>query len=365
MKILEKITNTLNYEISTQALIKLVLVLLAIWLCLQTGKFWGWIITKAWSILSPFLIGFVIAYILKKPIAFGEKHHIKRGVMIAISYIAIFVFLTWLACSIVPMFLTRTSAFINSIINSVNYLMDKYAEMSRHASENTFLFEIVKDATSSLKSLSALVPEISNSIPKFLNNAIGTITSGIFSIIISIFMCIEWDKIRFNFFKLSRRISKVFYECMLSINDEVSDYIHSLIILMLIKFVEYMLVYVLIGHDDWLMMALLTSISLLIPYIGPTIVNCIGILTAIAIPDGRVFLLIILIVVLSQVDEYVIAPLVHSHNTSVTPLWALFSIFAFSGLFGIVGLVIAIPGYLALRVIYLKIRSFDPVEDVE
>ena len=77
------------------------------------------------------------------------------------------------------------------------------------------------------------------------------------------------------------------------------------------------------------------------------------------------FLLIILIVVLSQVDEYVIAPLVHSHNTSVTPLWALFSIFAFSGLFGIVGLVIAIPGYLALRVIYLKIRSFDPVEDVE
>ena len=71
------------------------------------------------------------------------------------------------------------------------------------------LFEIVKDATSSLKSLSALVPEISNSIPKFLNNAIGTITSGIFSIIISIFMSIEWDKIRFNFFKLSRRISKV------------------------------------------------------------------------------------------------------------------------------------------------------------
>ena len=68
---------------------------------------------------------------------------------------------------------------------------------------------------------------------------------------------------------------------------------------------------------------------------------------------------------LYKVDEYVIAPLVHSHNTSVTPLWALFSIFAFSGLFGIVGLVIAIPGYLALRVIYLKIRSFDPVEDVE
>ena len=43
MKILEKITNTLNHEISTQALIKLVLILLAIWLCLQTGKFWGWL----------------------------------------------------------------------------------------------------------------------------------------------------------------------------------------------------------------------------------------------------------------------------------------------------------------------------------
>ncbi len=362
MKYFEKLEEKLNRDVSVHALIKVVLILLIILLFLKTGSFWSWIFTKLWAIFCPFIIGFVIAYILHNPIEWGEKHHIKRGAMVAICYIVILLFFGWLISSIVPMVLARTGEFINSMINGVNWLIDFYNDFSNNPSNNQWLLSIVQEATNSLKNLSSLIPEVGNSIPKLVNNAIGTTTTGIFALIISIFMSLEWKKISTEIVRIARRISVTCLECTLAINEEVSSYIHSLLVVMLIKFVEYMILYLLIGHEDWLILALMTSISLLIPYIGPTIVNCIAILTALSLPGARVIILIIMIVVLSQVDEYVIAPLVHSRNTAVTPLWALFSIFTFSALFGVVGLIIAIPAFLALRVIYLKIYKTDGME---
>ena len=91
---------------------------------------------------------------------------------------------------------------------------------------------------------------------------------------------------------------------------------------------------------------------MLIPYLGPTVVNCLGILTALTLEPVRILILVLLIVVLSFVDEYVVAPLVHSHNTGVTPLWSLFSIFVGGTLFGATGIIVAIPAFLSIRSIY-------------
>lgn len=364
MKLLDKVGAVLNRDGTVGVLIRIVLVLLVVFLFLQTGSFWNWIWTKFLAIFSPFLIGFAIAYILRSPIAFGERHHVKKGIMITICYVVILLFVIWLVSSIVPMILSRTGDFINSMIAGVNWLMSKYSEFTSSSSstiDHTWLTSLVNQATTSLQSLSSLIPEVTNSIPALLSNAIGTTMNVVFAIIISIFMCIEWEKIRDAILHVSRNISRGCYECVLDINVEVSSYIKSLLVLMIIKFFEYSLVYLLIGHEDWMILALMTSISLLIPYVGPTIVNCIGILTAISIPGGKVILLIILIVVLSQVDEYVIAPLVHSHNTSVTPLWALFSIFTGSALLGVFGLIIAIPAYLAIKVIYDRYHKVDTI----
>lgn len=361
MRLVEKVEAVLNKDGTIGILVRIVLLLLVILLFLKTGAFWNWIWTKLLAIFSPFLIGFVIAYILRSPINFGVRHHIKKGIMITICYLVIFVFIVWLVSTIVPMILSRTGDFINSMIAGVNWLTSKYAEFTNYSTDHAWLLSIVDEATASLENLSSLIPEATNSIPQLLSNAIGTTTTIIFAVIISIFMCIEWEKITTSILRIARGISKECFSCVLDVDVEVSSYIKSLLVLMIIKFFEYSLVYLIIGHEDWMILALMTSISLLIPYLGPTIVNCIGILTAIAIPGGKVIILIILIVVLSQVDEYVIAPLVHSHNTAVTPLWALFSIFTGSALFGIFGLIIAIPAYLAIKVIYDRFHKIDKI----
>ena len=149
-------------------------------------------------------------------------------------------------------------------------------------------------------------------------------------------------------------VSAEFAETVKEINVEESSYIRSLLILVVIHAIEYCLLYLLVGHQDWLNMGLVTGLSLIVPYLGPTIANVIGILTALVLPPSRVITLIVMIVILSNTDEYVLAPLVHAHNTNVTPLWAIFSVFAGGVILGVTGVIIAIPVYLAGRVIYLN-----------
>ena len=127
--------------------------------------------------------------------------------------------------------------------------------------------------------------------------------------------------------------------------------ITALLILMAVKFVEYAIMYYFVGHRDWLLVALLTAIGLIVPYIGPMIGNVVGILTALTLPTKNVVILIICICVLSQVDAYVLEPLIHSRNVEITPLWALFSIYAGGILAGGIGVMVAIPVYLAIRAV--------------
>lgn len=352
MKIVEKIEQKIDEDISLRFLIKIVLLFTAIWLLIRTGSFWSGLAATIWKILSPFFIGFVIAYILRGLIFLLEKHHISRKISVPVIYAAMLVFLIWLLSSLVPMVISRASDFINSMINGINWLSSRLAVSSKSGLPD-WLREIISQTTGGLADARNLIPDLTDSLPDLITNFIGTITGIIFAIVISVFMCFGWEKIRMVFVSVSRRISEDCYETMMAVNGEIGSYVRSLLILMLIRIVEYAIVYLAIGHPDWLILAILTGVSLIVPYIGPTIVNLIGIVTALTLPVGHVVALIIVILILSVVDPYVIEPMVHSHNTAVTPLWALFSIFCGGVLAGTAGVIMAIPVYLSIRMIIL------------
>ena len=364
MKITERISERLEKDITLRTMVKVLLILLIILLIKMTGDIWIGIIKKMTVILKPFVFGFVIAYILRKPIQWGEEHKISRTIMITVIYLVILVFLYWLISSLVPMLLIRLTGFINSIINGLTWLYQHYEALSDNAVP-AWMNTIVQQAISALSNFQGLIPDISGTIPNMISNFLTTITNSIFTVIISLYMCFQWDKIRFWIVRLSRRHSRETTKALFAVNDELDAYLRSMLLSMIVKFVEYAIVYFCIGNQDWLILALLTSIGLIIPYIGPTIANCFGILTSLSLPLPNIIILLVLIVVLSNVDEYLITPLLRAKTTSVTPLWALFSIYAGGNLFGVIGIIIAIPVYLSLHAILnLSLKEeFTAVEE--
>ena len=346
----EEYVKDFNTKVSIGLLLRIALLFLIVLLVKQTWPIWSYVLSVLQSILTPFLIGFLIAYILSEPVNYLEGKGISRSITIPIIYLIVILGLIWLLSSLVPMVISRLYNLLTSITNGLSWLAHTVEVYSEGVP--VWFSALIDGFRTSVNDLKDIMPAISKTVPDLVSAAMNLIVQTVFTTVISIFMCFGWHQIKYHIKRGVGKISKLFSSCLTVMDYEVGTYIHSMLILMIIRFVEYSIVYMLIGHPDWMILALLTSISLLVPYLGPTVVNCLGILTALTLDPIRIIILVVLIVVLSFMDEYVIAPLVHSQNTGVTPLWSLFSIFAGGTLFGATGIIAAIPAYLSIRSIY-------------
>ena len=349
MKILANFFGKLTEDVQIKTLLKIIFVLLIVFLIKETDIVWKGILSKIWFILQPFVYGFAIAYVLHPFILFLEDKKISRKAVIPILYIFIIVAFMWLVFTLIPMVYSRLSSLITSMTSGINNLFDFYTKVSE-SSAPVWVQEAMKELVKILNNTKDLI-SVNVNIPKVFSNTISVLTRTILTFIISIYMCYGWENIAGRIYKIAFNIKHTYPIYLHNISHEIGDYISSLIILMVIKFIEYSILYLLIGHRDWMIIAILYSIGLIIPYLGGTLANTIGILTSLTLPINKVIILVVAIIILSNIDAYVTGPMVHSHNVKIPPLWALFAILAGGTLAGPVGIMLGIPVYLALRVI--------------
>ena len=351
MKFIDQISEKINEDIHIQALIKVILVLLVIFLVRSIDVVWMGLFRKAWHILRPFVLGFIIAYVIHPLIEMLEKKYkISRKITIPVFYLILLVVLFWLAFTIVPLIYSRLSSFITSMISGVNSIYNSYVNLSESGAPE-WLRRLLQEIVASLQSTRSILPQLSTRFSSMLSDAVQVFTIFVITIIVSIYMCFSWKNIEAAIYNFAKRLGNRAIRNIKAVDVEIGTYVRSLLVLIVIKFLEYALMYYLVGHKDWLLVSLLTALGLIVPYIGPMIGNTVGILTALTMPQRNVIILLVCIVVLSQLDAYIIEPLVHSRNVKISPLWALFSIYAGGILAGGLGVMVAIPAYLAVRTI--------------
>lgn len=110
-----------------------------------------------------------------------------------------------------------------------------------------------------------------------------------------------------------------------------------------------------LGFESAAFISVVIGVTNIIPFFGPFIgaIPCALLLLLGAHPWDALYFLIF-IVILQQIDGNIIGPKILGNTTGVSSFWVLFSILLFGGLWGIVGMVIAVPLF---GVIYDIIRK--------
>ncbi len=352
-------------QLSLRNLLKVLLLLLILYFLSRTATVWMAWFTMLKAILTPFLIGFLIAYILHPAIAVLQRWGFSRRIAIPLMGLLILIFLLAVVMMIVPLVYEKTMELINAMILGINRLYDHYTQMNEDV-PNFLITGAVEQLTQALNDTKSWLPDFYEMLPQLVSRLLSWISSAVFSLIISVYLLFDYERIRDWILALAWRADRELPVLIREVSREVSGYLRSLLILMAIKWVEYSLLYMLIGHPSAMTIGLLTAIGLIIPYFGATLANLIGILTSLTLPLPQVLLLVMGICVLSAVDAYVIAPWVHSRSSQVPPLWTLFSVFAGGMLWGPAGIMIAVPVYMSLRVIvnFVWFRK-EPAEQQE
>lgn len=202
-------------------------------------------------------------------------------------------------------------------------------------------------------------------IPDFLNSLVGTLSNlgiGLFSILF----------ISFFFLKDSRMLQKILLtlvpdnkeagllHSMEAIKGLLSRYFVGILAQLFVLFVIYTITLLLIGIENAVVIAFLCALFNIIPYIGPVIGGAIMVLLTMTSNLGADFTEVILpdvgwvllgIAVGQLVDNFFSQPLIFSSSVKSHPLEIFLVIIVAGLLFGVFGMIVAVPGYTAIKVI--------------
>ena len=204
-----------------------------------------------------------------------------------------------------------------------------------------------------------------NFIPDFLNSLLGTISSfgmGLASVLFITFFFLKDRKI---FILGARDLIPNSHEDQIlnsleKTNHLLSRYFIGLLLQLFIVFLSYIIVLLLFGIPNALIIAFLCAVLNIIPYIGPLIASVLAaILTMLSnlgsdfqseILPTTIYVLVGFWIV-QIIDNNVSQPIIFSKSVSSHPLEIFLVILIAGFIFGILGMIVAVPLYTIFKVI--------------
>ncbi len=317
------------------------------------------------SVLAYLCIAAVIA-LIGKPIVIFLKRRLKMPNTIAV--IVTMVLMVGLLSGLIALFIPLLSEQGRNLsLLDVNKLQENLNSLYF---EVTQYFSATPDAVNELLKESHLEKNILDGfdigfIPNFLNSffsVLSTVSIGLFSVLfISFFFLKDSDLIQNGLLlfvpegKESNMINSIY-----KINNLLSRYFVGLLLQLFILFVIYATTLALVGIENAIVIAFLCALFNVIPYIGPIIGGVLMIVLTMTTNLGADFTSIILaksgyvligLIVGQLVDNFFSQPFIFSNSVKSHPL-EIFLIIIIAGLlFGVVGMIVAVPGYTAIKVI--------------
>jgi predicted PurR-regulated permease PerM len=132
-------------------------------------------------------------------------------------------------------------------------------------------------------------------------------------------------------------------ELISAMETKVGFYIAGQGVLCLVMGIMSLVAYLLIGLPNVLVLGLLAGVGEAIPLIGPLVGAVPAALMALSIGPAKLVWVIVVTVILHQTENYLLAPRVMRKAVGVNPFVSLLAFLAFGSLFGLGGVLMAIP----------------------
>lgn len=324
----------------------------------------GYIIYEL-KIIVGYLIIASILTLLARPVVKLLTSKLKFGStlasIVAISFILIVI--SGVISLLIPLVLEQGK---NLSLLNVNAFQDKINTL--YIEFNGYLNKFNIDLNQSLVDIEGLTKNSVEAIPVLLNSVgsiLGSITLGILSVIFITFFLLKdgeyFEKLFTQLFptKMKKRIEK----SLIEIKVLLSRYFLGLLFQISILFTIYTIILLIFGVKDAVVIAFLCALLNLIPYIGPLIgIILMSFLTmtsylgqdfsSVIIP--KTIYVIIGYVFAQLIDNFLSQPYIFSNSIKSHPLEIFLVILSGGILFGIVGMILAIPLYTVIKV-FLKV----------
>ena len=332
-------SKKLNY-----GLINFTALMLLLYIGFSNVGLWIGVIGKTLSVMSPFIVGFAFAYAFTPLLNKLVKSGIPKNIGVTIIVVGIILVITLLGYLTVPLLYDQFGSFAEGLLSFIKNLNMKF-----NIHLGSFEIRLTDYLEAALKDVGSLA---TSSTVDLINKSLSFVSKFIVGFVGFIYFLADMTKIRKWVKTVLIDYKERAYHYIKLVDIELTNYLKGLLIFMVIQFVEYSLLFFIVGHPNWLILGLLASLTTIIPYFGGLITNLIAIFTATVVSVPLTIATIIICLIFPQLDGYVISPRIYGKTNNVNPLITIMVVSVGGTLFGVIGIVIALPCYLLIRTTY-------------
>lgn len=331
--------NKVNYK-----LINVVLILVIICLLYMIRGLWMGVLSKLIAVFMPFIVAFAVAYALYPYCKKIENYGLPKWLAMGIIYFILFGFLVIMGITVVPLFYDQLVLFLSNISAVITDISSKF-ELDLGILQKS----VSSVSTDILKNIGTY---ISDGAINILNASINVITNLIIVIATSVYFLWDMDNIRNTLRSKIKRSRDRLYKYIKRIDVEITNYFNGLLKTILIQFIEYTIVFALIGHPNYLILSILAAITTIIPYFGALLVNILAVIIASVVSTKLLILTILVCIICPNIDGYIIGPKVYGKTNQLPALVNIFAVFAGGVLGGFWGIVVSLPVAITIIATY-------------
>ncbi len=321
-----------------------------------TGK-----LNEVMGVFQPFIIGFIIAYLLNFILKFYEDKVFKfkgfnkikkssmRGLGISLSYITAGVIFYIFMQFVLPQLVESIQGLVNDIPKYIRELAPIVNDYLQQMDIEPEYMALINDKLAELTNL--LLQLLTNLLPIF-GGIVMTFASSVWNIILGIIISIYLLIDKENFFALGKKVvTSLFDEKHTSIildlanrtNLTFGKFIGGKIVDSAIIGVLTFIILAIFKMPYALLISVIIGITNIIPFFGPFIGAIPSAIIILFVSPIQAVWFLVIILVIQQVDGNIIGPKILGDSIGISAFWILFSILVAGKLFGLVGMIIGVP----------------------
>ena len=344
------------------AVVACIAVLLYVFLT-QFGVIWSAIGTFV-SFFYPVILGCVIAYIvnpLAKLFTISIFKKIKKRprrdfCSNCLAFICVVLFLVFSMWVLIPQLIESVQVFsgnLNGYIASLNVMLDNIGIPA----VKDHLKSIIGSSEAVLSAISSYVSDNVENIMNASASAGRGVANWLMAFVLSIYIMAEKRTIKAGVIRLLRAsFSKEHFEDVCFFLHKCDAILNRYIIYNLIDCFAVGIInaiFMMIAGLEYVgLVSFVVGITNLIPTFGPIIGALIGALVLLMVKPTYALIFLIFAFVMQSVDGYVIKPKLFGNSLGVSGMWVLIGIVVGGKMFGVVGILLAIPAVAILDFVY-------------
>ncbi|ARI78944.1 AI-2E family transporter [Halobacillus mangrovi] len=306
------------------------------------------------TVALPIILSVVVYYLLRPIINLMESWKVKRIWAILITLLMVVGLITLLIVLIIP-FLEKQfvslaeelPSYLRDLVNS----LDRWLRDSFLGSYYSNLFQDVDGLLNQLPDLGNYATQTVEGITTFITTVTNVIVALVTLPFILFYLLKDGHKLPekiISFFppRVRSEVTSIFK----GIDHQLSAYIQGQIIVSFCIGVMMYIGFLIIGLDYALLLAAIASVTSVVPYLGPMIAITPALIIAIVTSPFMVLKLAFVWTVVQLLEGKFISPQIMGKSLHIHPVTIIFVLLTAGHLFGVIGIILAIPGYAIIKV---------------